>query len=147
MIPGLGRSPGEGNGNPLQYSCLRNPMDRGVWWASVHGVAKSWTQLSNYSHHQAVTKNLRLITSSLIPVPGGSWEGGRFWVEGVANEAWGQEARAVSCLVSRIYHALPQGERPASHLVGRHPASCVTESSPLGQFDLFGVRFTELGLL
>ena len=50
-------------------------------------------------------------------------------------------------LFPRIYHALPQGERPASHLVGRHPASCVTGSSPLGQFDLFGVRFTELGLL
>ena len=39
-IPGLGRSPGEGNGNPLQYSCLENPMGRGAWWATVHGVAK-----------------------------------------------------------------------------------------------------------
>ena len=38
-IPGLGRSPGEGNGNPLQYSCLGNSMDRGTWWATVHGVA------------------------------------------------------------------------------------------------------------
>ena len=36
-------SPGEGNGNPLQYSCLENSMDRGVWWAIVHGIAKSWT--------------------------------------------------------------------------------------------------------
>ena len=42
-IPGLGRSPGEGNGNPLQYSCLENPMDRGAWQAIVHGVAKSRT--------------------------------------------------------------------------------------------------------
>ena len=42
-IPGLGGSPGEGNGNPLQYSCLENPMDRGAWQAIVHGVAKSWT--------------------------------------------------------------------------------------------------------
>ena len=41
-IPGLGRSPGGGHGNPLQYSCLENPMDRGAWWATVHGVAKSW---------------------------------------------------------------------------------------------------------
>ena len=40
LIPGLGRSPGEGNGNPLQYSCLGNPMNRGAWWATVHGVAK-----------------------------------------------------------------------------------------------------------
>ena len=43
LIPGLGRSPGEGNGNLLQYSCLANPMDRRAWQATVHGVAKSWT--------------------------------------------------------------------------------------------------------
>ena len=42
-IPGLGRSPGEGNGNPLQYSCLENSMDGGAWWAAIHGVTKSWT--------------------------------------------------------------------------------------------------------
>ena len=48
-IPGLGRSPGEGNGNLLQYSCLENPMDRGAWWATVHGVAKSLTRLSNFT--------------------------------------------------------------------------------------------------
>ena len=41
LIPGSGRSPGEGNGNPLQYSCLENPMHRGAWWATVHGVKKS----------------------------------------------------------------------------------------------------------
>ena len=46
-IPGLGSSPGEGNGNPLQYSCLKNPMDRGAWQATAHGVAKSQTQQSN----------------------------------------------------------------------------------------------------
>ena len=40
-ILGLERSPGEGNGNPLQYSCLENPMDKGAWWAAVHGVTKS----------------------------------------------------------------------------------------------------------
>ena len=45
-IPGSGRSPGEGNGNPLQYSCLENPMDKGAWWATVHGVTKNWTLLS-----------------------------------------------------------------------------------------------------
>ena len=48
-IPGLGRSPGEGNGNPHQYSCLENPMGGGAWWATVHGVAKSWTQLSDFT--------------------------------------------------------------------------------------------------
>ena len=46
-IPGSGISPGEGNGNPLQYSCLENPLNRRAWWATVHGVAKSQTQLSN----------------------------------------------------------------------------------------------------
>ena len=45
FIPGSERSPGGGHGNPLQYFCLENPMDRGVWRATVHGVAKSWTQL------------------------------------------------------------------------------------------------------
>ena len=46
-IPELGRSPGEENGNPLQYSCLENSMDRGAWWATVHEVSKNQTQLSN----------------------------------------------------------------------------------------------------
>ena len=46
-IPGLGRSPGEGNGNPLQYPCLENLMDRGAWWTAVHGVTKSWARLSD----------------------------------------------------------------------------------------------------
>ena len=48
-IPGSGRSPGEGNGNPLQYSCLENPVDGGAWWATVHGVAKSRTWLSDFT--------------------------------------------------------------------------------------------------
>ena len=50
LFPGSGRSPGEGNGNPLQYSCLENSMDGGAWWATVHGVAKSWTWLSNFTY-------------------------------------------------------------------------------------------------
>ena len=48
-ISGLGRSPGEGNGNPLQYSCLENLMDRGAWWATVRGVARSQTRLSDFT--------------------------------------------------------------------------------------------------
>ena len=48
-IPGLGRSPGGGQGNPLQFSCLDNPVDRGAWRATVHGVAKSRTQLKRLS--------------------------------------------------------------------------------------------------
>ena len=61
-IPGSGRSPGEGNGNPLQYSCLGNPMDRGAWWATVHGVAKSQIWLSN-----STTTMSCLISASQTP--------------------------------------------------------------------------------
>ena len=50
LIPGSGRSPGIGNGNPLQYSCLENSKDRGAWWATVHAVAKSQTGLSMHAH-------------------------------------------------------------------------------------------------
>ena len=60
-IPGLRRSPGEGNGNPLQYSCLENPMDGGAWWAAVYGVAKSQTRLSNFTftfHFHALEKEM-----------------------------------------------------------------------------------------
>ena len=48
-IPGLGRSPREETGNPLQYSCLENPMDGGAWWATVNGIANSQTRLSNFT--------------------------------------------------------------------------------------------------
>ena len=51
-IPGSGRSPGEGHGIPLQYSCLENSIDRGAWWVIVHGIAKSWTEL----RYQTTTK-------------------------------------------------------------------------------------------
>ena len=49
LIPGLGRSPREGNGNPLEHSCLGNPMDKGVWWATVQKLAKNQTQLSAHT--------------------------------------------------------------------------------------------------
>ena len=52
---GLGRSPGEENGNPLQYYCLENSMDRGPWQATVHSVTKSWSQLSDWACMQAIT--------------------------------------------------------------------------------------------
>ena len=53
-IPGSGRSPGVGNGNPLHYSCLGNSMDKGSWWTTVHGVAKSQTQLSTAAHTRCI---------------------------------------------------------------------------------------------
>ena len=54
LIPGSGRSPGGGHGNPLQYSCMENPMDRGAWRATVHGVTKRWTQLKQLSTAQQI---------------------------------------------------------------------------------------------
>ena len=53
-IPGSGRSPGEGNGNPLQYSCLENPMDRGACWATAYNVVESWTRLKRFSMHTRI---------------------------------------------------------------------------------------------
>ena len=58
LIPGLGRSPGGGHGNPLQYSCLEKPMDRGAWQATVHRFAKSWTQLKQLSTHTQCMANV-----------------------------------------------------------------------------------------
>ena len=55
LIPGLGRSPGGGNGNPLQYSHLENLMDRGAWQDTVHGAVKSWTRLKQLSMHKIAT--------------------------------------------------------------------------------------------
>ena len=57
-IPGSGRSPGEGNGTPLQCSCLENPMDGGAWWATVRGVAESQTRLSDFTFTFIVLYNL-----------------------------------------------------------------------------------------
>ena len=67
LIPGLGRSPGEGNGNPLQYSCLENSMDRRAWQATVHGIAKSQTQLCDYVHvHVHPCKEIFVFTGNLV---------------------------------------------------------------------------------
>ena len=76
-IPGLGRSPGEGNGNALQYSCLDNPMHRGPWWATVHGVARSQTRLSDqttttqpFTRGTAATPPPAHVPASLLCDPG-----------------------------------------------------------------------------
>ena len=66
LIPWLGSQLGEGNGNPLQYSCLENPIGRGAWQATVHGVAKSWTRLSDFHFHTFI----------------------RFYPQGVFNLMW-----------------------------------------------------------
>ena len=70
LILGSGRSPGEGNGNPLQHSCLRNPRSRGAWWAAVHGVAKCGTWLGDYSTQQQ--QSIQLFDGS-APVDSSPW--------------------------------------------------------------------------
>ena len=67
-IPGSGRSPEEGNGNPLEYSCLENSIDRGAWWATVHGVTKSQTRLSDFTFtfHFHALKNEMATHSSVL---------------------------------------------------------------------------------
>ena len=77
-IPGLGRSPGEGNGNPLQYSCLENPMDGGAWSAAVHGVATSWAQLSAFTFtfkkvSKIITEDKVRLALRLLHINGDSW--------------------------------------------------------------------------
>ena len=71
---------GEGNGTPLQYFCLENPMDRGTWWAAVHRVAKSWTQLRNFTftfHFHALEKEMATHSSVLAQrIPGMGEPGG-----------------------------------------------------------------------
>ena len=83
--PGWGRSPGEENSNPLQYSCLENPMDGGAWWASVHEVAKSWTRLSAFTftfHYHALEKEMATHSSVLAwRIPGMGELGGLLSME------------------------------------------------------------------
>ena len=73
-IPGSGRSSGEGNGNPPQYSCLENPMDREAWWTTVHGVAKSRTRLSDFTslHLElsmySTTSSINIDSFSSLPI-------------------------------------------------------------------------------
>ena len=81
LIPGLGRSSGEGEGYPLQYSCLENPMDGGAWWATVHGVVKSQTRLRDFTftlHSHVLEKEMATHSSVLAwRIPETGEAGGR----------------------------------------------------------------------
>ena len=86
----LDASPGEGNGTPLQYSCLENPLGRGASWAAVHGVAKSWTRLSDFTftfHFHELEKEMATHSSVLAwRLPGtGSLVGCRLWGRTVSD--------------------------------------------------------------
>ena len=88
-IPGLGRSPGGGHGNPFQYSCLENPMDRGTWRATVHGVSKSQTRLNDWAHTHVWSLDVRhwqgwqspaLINNAVLNVPHGIYPLDLGWI-------------------------------------------------------------------
>ena len=110
-IPGLGRSPGEGNGNPLQYSCLENFMDRGAWWASVHGaerVGHDWvtklvlTVLQRVWHICHLWEDPKSYSTSLSIL----------WTQGT-NYFKGQFSLSINCLCIKCWHIkviLPLGE-------------------------------------
>ena len=70
-VPGLGRSPGRGHGNPLQYACPENPMDKGAWRATVHGVTKSWTLLKGLSMHACKLRLPKVTSFQTV------WNGGK----------------------------------------------------------------------
>ena len=77
LIPGSGRSPGRGHGNPLQYSCLGNPIDRGAWQATVHGVANSWTRLIHPHGRIIFTANKTFSNKVVLSLP--SKQGTQTW--------------------------------------------------------------------
>ena len=68
LVPGLGRSPGKGNGNPLQYSCLGNSMDRGGWWITVHGIAKVWTNTCPIRRLALMTTHTEMLSAITFPI-------------------------------------------------------------------------------
>ena len=113
-IPGLGRSHGEGNGNPLQYSCLGNPMDREAWHAIVHGVAKSQTPLSNWTHNGK--RWTYLLPSNSIP-SGGSGKLLHMWLEETT---------------------LPQSKRVCAHRARGREIQEQNEERPTGLHALYG---------
>ena len=121
----------EGNGTPLQYSCLESPKDRGAWWAAVHGVAESRTQLSTFTftfHFHALEKEMATHSSVLawrIPGMGGAWWAAiygvvqsRTWLKWLSSSSSSHTKRALAM----IHHALKSGKEGR----GRHRTKSTT---------------------
>ena len=132
-IPGSGRSPEGGNGNPLQYSCLKSPMDRGAWQATVHRVAKSWTWLSHLAHRliddEACRRVFTLVVIHLLGLlflRGQGWlcqqakggVGAQAWLEAAGGEETGSEEFS------------PEGKPVSSSWIGQLLEEKVRDESP-----------------
>ena len=122
-IPGPGRSPRGGHGNPLQYFCLKNPTDRGAWWAMVHRAAQSWTWLSNLAHtHTGIVMKVsshrhnQLLTlfPALLPSPE-TWGRGGNWNFQASNHNLGF---LVTSLLPRAHPELPHYNKRHSYSPG-----------------------------
>jgi len=131
--------PGEGNGTPLQYSCLENPMDRGVWWAAVHGVAKSRTRLSDFTftfYFHALQKDMATHSSILAwRIPGTGEPGG---LQSVGSHRvghyWSDLAAAAAAAAGLpVHHQLPKLTQTHVHWVGDaiQPSHPLSSPSPL----------------
>ena len=114
-IPGLGRSPGRGHGNPLQYSCLENPMDRGAWTLWVHRVAKSWTWLKRLSTHTRYPDNMEQDNTNRLEMDIRFWFWKELWV--IWNEA-GCQSWTKTNLVSSIFSLVPLGSADMASMDG-----------------------------
>ena len=114
-IPGLGRSPGEGSGNPLQYSFLENPTDRGARWDTVHGITKSWTRLK-WQHISNCSKFMNVWTYLLVQSLSRVWLFVTLWTA----------AHQTSLSITMSIKSL----RPSNHLIFCHPLSSCLQSFP-----------------
>ena len=102
-IPGLGGSPGKGNGNLFQDSCLENIMVRGTWWATVHGIAKNWTWLSAHTHHLQFFLHLN---DSNVPRSSYMWS---------SEWSWGQHTAVLSSLfLDTCFYWCPFSKKPSN---------------------------------
>ena len=116
-IPGSGRSPGEGNGNPLQYSCLENPMDKRAWWAVVHMSTQSWTWLKQLSMHAgthsgSISSETQVASSSLLCHPyvwfsllwsQNSWSISALWIQVPGRKKEEGARGAIGCSRSNFH--------------------------------------------
>ena len=118
-------SVGEGNGTPLQYSCLENPMDRGAWWAAVHGVAQSWTRLSDFTftfHFPALEKEMATRSSVLVwRIPGTVEPGG---LPSMGSHRVGHNWSNLVALVRKIYSHGGRYYLATETYISQHILSC-----------------------